>query len=262
MRLLGHASSQPEPGSAGKGRVSVPPRHPLPGFDDIDRPTWALPAPPGARWVKVPDGDGTDPTGERPGFIADYCARLLLPAIPPPRVPPSYGRPRRATTSARVHCQSIACTVDMLGQTVPDLARAELKRAGYRGLDPDRLGEPLRADRFAEAQLKRTRREYRAGRESLWREGVLPWAAWPNGRLPDGDWRRAPELMTALTRWKYEGERNPVPAPPTLLEMKANTLLMSYRMVEHASRRDAGKVTPWRYEDTLAAREEAEGKAA
>jgi len=228
-----------------KGRVFVQP----PGFDDIDRPTWALPAPPGGRWVEVPDGDGTDPTGQRPGFISAYCARLMLPAIPPPRVPGPYGRPRRATTSARVRYQSVACAVDMLGGSVRAIASQELDNADYRGSDADEHR------RLAEALRGQTRRDLDAGRESLWREGVLPWAAWPNGRLPDGDWRPAPALLAALTRWKYEGERNPAPAPPTRLEMAVGTLRMVHTTVKYAL--DARGVAPWRYEDSLAGREEA-----
>lgn len=127
----------------------------------------------------------------------------MLPAIPPPRAPGPYGRPRRATTSARVRYQSVACAVDMLGGSVRAIASQELDNADYRGSDADEHR------RLAEALRGQTRRDLDAGRESLWREGVLPWAAWPNGRLPDGDWRPAPGAPGSSHQMEVRGRAQP-----------------------------------------------------
>lgn len=239
-----------------KRRVSVPPR-----VDDIDRPTWALPAPPGARWVEVPDGHGTDPTGYRRGFHGFYVTRLLLPAIPPREARPSYGRSPLEATVARQRVQAVACDIDMYGESLYGIARCKLTFGDF------------------ERRHAQARRDYAAGRRSLWREGVLPWAAWPEG-LPAGDWRKAPELMAALTEWARDAVRNPAPQPPTRLEMSAATfatalvaarrsllntasITTALAATQRAARAAAAEtVSPWRYEDTLAAREEAEGEAA
>jgi len=256
--LPGHALSKAhtEPPRKGrKRRVSVPL-----DLDELDRPTWALRpsgAVPGTRWVEVPDGNGTDPTGYRRGFIAFYAPRLLLPAIPRPELPRAYGRPRtEADPAVRVRCQATACAVDLLGNTLYSIAHGDLTF----GSD--------------DARSKQTRRDYKAGRRSLWREGVLPWAAWPEGRLPDGDWRRAPELMEALTEWVREAVRNPAPAPATRAEMLRSTIASVQTLGRrfYAStwatadaflrQQRAEEVAPWRYEDSLASREEAESEEA
>ncbi len=246
------AETVPSPPPLSKGRqrrVAVPPR-----FDKLDRPTWALPAPDGARWVEVPDGDGTDPTGYRRGFVSAFAPGLLLPATPRPTVSSAPGHPPLETTAARVRCQSVASAIDLREATARGLARAELTFGSE------------------EARRQQTRRDYNAGRRSLCQEGVLPWAAWPDGRLPDGDWRKAPELMEALTEWAREAMRNPAPAPPTPLEEMATTLRAASVLamvspllrIAETLRRDqrAADVPPWRYEDTLAAREEATARPA
>ena len=181
-----------------KRRVSVPLE-----LDELDRPTWALrsSAPPGARWVEVPDGNGTDPTGYRRGFVAFYAPGLLLPVIPRPEPAPAYGRPRAETDSAaRVRCQATACAVDLLGYTVYSLVAHNFTFGS------------------GEARRKQAGRDHMAGRRSLWREGVLPWGAWPEGRLPDAEWQKAPELMAALTEWERQAVLDPAAPPATPLQ--------------------------------------------
>lgn len=231
----------------GTGRTRF---RPPPGYDAEDRPNWALPAPGGARWVEVPDGDGRDPTGQRAGFLTLYAPRVLLPALRPQQERVTYGRPVAETTPARLRLHAVAVLVDLFDIPKRRIARRELTG----GND--------------EARRKQTYRDHGNGRRSLHGEGVLPWAAWPSGQLPDGEWWKSPELGAALTEWSRQAALNPSPAPPTLADRRLTTLRAAGRvgtsglaqLLDGADRRQrAAEVPPWRYEETAAGRSPAGG---
>lgn len=193
--------------------------------------------------MEVPRGDGTDPSGELLGFHAILVSRLLLPGIPPTESPSPLGRPRREKTAQGLRCEAVAVAVDLFGETQRGAARWVL-----------RVGTE-------ESKRSSARHALDAGRRRLRDDGILPWAAWPEGRLPQDDWRRAPELAVAMTVWLREGIRNPTPPPPAPLVQLFVTVLEAERKYKSAQIEEvqrvrrlqaAERVPPWRFEESFA----------
>lgn len=162
-----------------------------------------------------------------------------LPALPPAGMVAhhSFGRPRLQDT-APTRVEYVAWLVDCTGCTQGQAARA------------------MYPDRGREAAKRKCVRDRDAGRLSKHEQGVLPWAAWPDGKLP-ARWWRQPELATAVNRWRLlvSGDPGPpLPDPPdllTLLQRQASRIVQHQQKAvqRQFARSIATLMGPWHYED-------------
>jgi len=102
---------------------------------------------------------------------------------------PDRGRHRRVDADCRA----------LLARTVAyDICR-ERPAVPYA---PDTL-----AERAAKAEAKARQRDVRETRARLAGHGVLPWAAWPDGRLPRTPFAGTAAFHTAVARWRLQAGR-------------------------------------------------------
>lgn len=172
-------------------------------------PAW-LPNPEGARWTRVepvgypPPGGGSWAyfVGDGPGWLPrlkrDQSTRTSKP-------------PLHETQAQRV--RFVAWALDFGLRSQADLARILY---GMPRLTPDSSDDEIRRAQTCRRQISRDRKAGRAGHAI---DGVLPWAAWPDGDIPDGWWRE-PMFGEAVDRWQAEAvARYPAPSErPALRE--------------------------------------------
>ena len=141
-----------------------------------------LPDPPGARWDRI---------------------GVLIPSLPIPTLMPrltfpeqsldvAYGRPR-TTITALDRLELTVALVDLAGQS----------RAAAARLMHGTFGDPT-----GSSELKKVRRDLKAGRSDLFRRHVLPWAMWSDGKLPS-EWWSSPEFDEAIKWWREDAARKP-----------------------------------------------------
>jgi hypothetical protein len=73
-------------------------------------------------------------------------------------------------------------------------------------------------DRPVDAAVKQAKRDIKAGRARLCEDGVLPWAAYEEGRV-EREWWESGQLVDAIQRWRVEAVRKPSPPPPEPLDL-------------------------------------------
>jgi len=226
---------------------------PCPPWKRVDRqgrPTW-LPHTVGARWASV-GGLYIEPrTATRPGGVfALGSGPSLLPALPPAGMVAhhSFGRPRLQDT-APTRVEYVAWLVDCTGCTQGQAARA------------------MYPDRDLEAAKRKCVRDRDAGRLRKHEQGVLPWFAWPDGKVP-AEWWRQPEFAKAVDRWQrlaggHLGPPLPDPLDPLTLQQQAlqrqfaRSIATLPNLIDKAisdaqrviTREAVASIVPWHYED-------------
>jgi hypothetical protein len=141
-------------------------------LDERGRPVW-LPLHRHGRWFRLVDGDR---------------ARVEMPALATPtREHHGYGRPPLEKSALL----ELAWRRDVLAQPEGELVQ-------LHGLEQPRPGKGRRKDPGSTLGYRINR-----ARAVAAEAGVLPWAAWPAGRLPR-DWWRSSEFEAAIVRWVVE----------------------------------------------------------
>jgi hypothetical protein len=167
MIVVVMGSTPPHPELDLEGRLSVPPL--LREARESGSPAW-LPDEPGLRWRSI----AACVWRSRNDLIA-LVGPSVLPQLSPSVERPGYGRPRLAEIDPE-RAEFIAWAHDVCG-----LSHRALARLLYPSLSDDDL-----SDRAERAQV---RRYVKAGRAALSADGVLPWASYDDGALPDAWWR-------------------------------------------------------------------------
>jgi len=158
--------------------------------------------PDGARWAELPDS-----TYLEDGTLCVELGPILFPQITVASAGHhGYGRPR-IEESRPDRAEFVARGVDVLGMTEYELARV---------LYSD--GVP------AQGAKSKVTRDLGAGRARLAADGVLPWAAFPNGPLARSEWWLEDAFAGAMDTWHREAILHPQTPPRPLMQRTAEAL--------------------------------------
>jgi hypothetical protein len=91
-----------------------------------------------------------------------------------------------------------------ISQSRPDRAAWICLLHDFEGRTAYELAATFEGDAF-DANRKRIGRELKAGRVSFYERGILPWAVWPKGQLPERWWRQH-RFHRRVIRWSQEAQ--------------------------------------------------------
>jgi hypothetical protein len=154
------------------------------------RPLWIATLK-GARWQKCQTSVHLE---DRIVVGADRSAPFLFPELAPQPSTPhhGYGRPRRIDTNSEL-VLFVAWARDVAGMSEPKICALL-------------YAEDAETHHVDEKERKRVERATRDGRRLYHERGVLPWAAYPDGR-PPSQWWEDHRFHDAIRDWQFEAMR-------------------------------------------------------